>query len=80
MVEVNFYAGAAEAAGVDQTRVGQNEPATLADLVSILGRDNPILARVLTTCSFLLDGQRVPLPTPLPQTCTVDVLPPFAGG
>jgi molybdopterin converting factor small subunit len=80
VLEVNFYAGAAEAAGVDQARVAQNEPGTLADLVSTLGRDNPVLARVLTTCSFLLDGRRAPLATPLPQTCTVDVLPPFAGG
>ena len=78
-MQVNFYAAAADAAGVRHHEV--TGPLTAAELVDELGRWRPELAGVLTRCSILVDGRQVAEPTaPLPPGARVDVLPPFAGG
>ena len=50
-------------------------------LAAARARHGAELARVLERCSFLLDEVAVRDPaTALPETATLDVLPPFAGG
>ena len=78
-VTVRYFAGARAASGVDtETR----EAGTLADLVGqLVDQHGERLERVLTACSFLVDGtstrDRALVLTP---GSVVDVLPPFAGG
>jgi molybdopterin synthase sulfur carrier subunit len=78
-VTVRYFAGARAAAGVDtETR----DAASLDELVAqIVDAHGEKLERVLTACSFLVDGtttrNRSLLLTP---GTVVDVLPPFAGG
>jgi molybdopterin converting factor small subunit len=79
MPTVRYFAGARAASGVDtETR----EAASLDELVGqIVAAHGERLARVLTACSFLVDGtQTRDRSTPLAPASTVDVLPPFAGG
>ncbi|SDB84177.1 Molybdopterin converting factor, small subunit [Sanguibacter gelidistatuariae] len=79
MATVRYFAGAAEAAGVDSETL---EAATVGDLLVRMGetRGAP-LARVLTRCSLLVNGVRSGDPAaPLSPADAVDVLPPFAGG
>ncbi|QXT62295.1 MoaD/ThiS family protein [Tessaracoccus palaemonis] len=79
-MEVRFFAGAAEAAGVESLQL-DGEPATRADLVAHLARDNERLARVLEVSALLADGVRLTQPaSSLAGVQRVDVLPPFAGG
>jgi molybdopterin converting factor small subunit len=74
---VRYFAGARAAAGASVEVV---PAASMAQLVETLARREP-LARVLPACSFLVDGLSCREPsTPLTETSTVDVLPPFAGG
>jgi molybdopterin converting factor small subunit len=78
-VEIRYYAGARAAAGVAaEYRAG----ATLAELLTSAHADHgEALERVFTASSFLVDGVVVHDRTiELPAGCTVDVLPPFAGG
>jgi molybdopterin converting factor small subunit len=78
-ITVRYFAGARAAAGVDtETR----DAGTLADLVDqIVGEHGERMDRVLTACSFLVDGtQTRDRATPLSPGAVVDVLPPFAGG
>jgi len=58
------------------------EGATVQDLVTQLSTNHgEKLTRVLTACSFLLDGMAVrDLSTRMPDDAGVDILPPFAGG
>jgi sulfur-carrier protein len=81
-VRVRYFAGARAAAGVPEETVQLPTEATVRDLIDELGgRHGAALTRVLTACSFLLDGVAVRDPaTPLPADVGVDVLPPFAGG
>ncbi|GAB1515754.1 MoaD/ThiS family protein [Actinophytocola sp. KF-1] len=81
-VRVRYFAGARGAVGLSEETVSVPEDATVQALVSDLGtRHGEKLTRVLTACSFLLDGVAVrDLSTPLPDNSEVDVLPPFAGG
>ena len=78
-ITVRYFAGARAASGVDtETR----EAASLDELVGQLVADHgEKLERVLTACSFLVDGtstrDRALLLVP---GAVVDVLPPFAGG
>ena len=79
MVTVRYFAGARAAVGVDtETR----EADTLADLVAqVADAHGERLERVLTACSFLVDGTSTrDAATPLRPGAVVDVLPPFAGG
>ena len=79
MVTVRYFAGARAAVGVDtETR----EAGSLEELVGqIVDAHGERLEKVLTACSFLVDGtstrDRASVLTP---GAVVDVLPPFAGG
>jgi molybdopterin converting factor small subunit len=78
-VTVRYFAGARAAAGVETEA---RDAGTLADLVDqIVGEHGERLGRVLTACSFLVDGtQTRDRSVPLAPGSVVDVLPPFAGG
>jgi sulfur-carrier protein len=78
-VTVRYFAGARAAAGVETE---DRTAATLADLVrQIADAHGPRLEKVLTACSFLVDGTQARDPgTALAPGTVVDVLPPFAGG
>ena len=78
-VTVRYFAGARAAAGVDtETR----SAGTLDELVGqIVGDHGERLQRVLTACSFLVDGtQSHDRSLRLAPGAVVDVLPPIAGG
>lgn len=78
-ITVRYFAGARAAAGVDtETR----DAATLDQLVGqIVDQHGEKLARVLTACSFLVDGTSTrDRASALSPGSVVDVLPPFAGG
>jgi sulfur-carrier protein len=81
-VRVRYFAGARAAAGVSEENIELAAGARMRDLVDELaGRHGQALTRVLTACSFLLDGIAVrDTSTPLSDGSGVDVLPPFAGG
>jgi sulfur-carrier protein len=78
-VTVRYFAGARAASGVDtETR----DAASLDQLVGqIVAEHGERLERVLTACSFLVDGTSTRDRTlALSPGSVVDVLPPFAGG
>jgi molybdopterin converting factor small subunit len=76
---VRYFAGARAAAGVDTEACAAG---TLDELVDrIVAAHGERLERVLTACSFLVDGtQTRDRSTALAPASVVDVLPPFAGG
>ena len=78
-VTVRYFAGARAAAGVDTEQLAA---ATLDELVGrIVDVHGDRLARVLTACSFLVDGTSTrDRASALSPGAVVDVLPPFAGG
>jgi len=78
-VTVRYFAGARAAAGVDaETRTAGSLDELIGQIVDSHGER---LERVLTACSFLVDGtQTRDRSHPLPPGSVVDVLPPFAGG
>ncbi|MGY1806530.1 MoaD/ThiS family protein [Blastococcus sp. SYSU D00669] len=79
MITVRYFAGARAAAGVDtETR----DAATLDELVrQIVDSHGDRLEKVLTACSFLVDGTTTrDRSLALAPGAVVDVLPPFAGG
>jgi molybdopterin converting factor small subunit len=78
-VTVRYFAGARAASGVDTEQL---PAATLDELVGrIVDVHGDRLARVLTACSFLVDGTSTRDPAvALAPGAVVDVLPPFAGG
>jgi molybdopterin synthase sulfur carrier subunit len=78
-VTVRYFAGARAAAGVDTEL---RDAATLDQLVGqIVDEHGEQLARVLTACSFLVDGTSTrDRALALTPGAVVDVLPPFAGG
>ena len=79
MANVRYFAGAAEAAGVEAEQL---EVATVGELIAQMGATRGAeLARVLPRCSLLVNGVRTDDPAaPLAPADAVDVLPPFAGG
>ena len=81
-VRVRYFAGARGAVGLTEETVAMPAGATVRDLVAELGgKHGDKLTRVLTACSFLLDGVAVrDQSRSLPDGSGVDVLPPFAGG
>lgn len=81
-VRVRYFAGARGAVGLSEETVAMPEGATVRDLVTELGaKHGEKLTRVLTACSFLLDGVAVrDQSVAVPNGAGVDVLPPFAGG
>jgi molybdopterin synthase sulfur carrier subunit len=80
-VTIRYFAAAAHAAGTpEETRVCR-EGTTLDMLAADLSRANQQLARVIERSSFLIDETAARSPRILLRDgCTVDVLPPFAGG
>ncbi|MGY1740580.1 MULTISPECIES: MoaD/ThiS family protein [unclassified Blastococcus] len=78
-VTVRYFAGARAAAGVETEA---RAAGTLEELVRQMAQAHGAkLERVLTACSFLVDGAQARDPrTALPPGSVVDVLPPFAGG
>jgi sulfur-carrier protein len=79
MITVRYFAGARAAAGVDtETR----DAGSLDELVGQIVEDHgERLERVLTACSFLVDGTTTrDHALVLAPGAVVDVLPPFAGG
>lgn len=79
MIHVCYFAGAAEAAGCDSADVTTSAP-TVGALVAELGARDDRFARVLSVCTFLLEGKAAEASAPLPDGSHLDVLPPFAGG
>jgi molybdopterin converting factor small subunit len=79
MITVRYFAGARAAAGVDtETREARSLDELVGQIVDDHGEK---LERVLTACSFLVDGTTTRDRTlSLAPGTTVDVLPPFAGG
>lgn len=79
-MEVRFFAGAADAAGMETSTVDASGK-TAADVVAALCDANERLATVLKVCALLADGVRVnDLGRDLSDVTRLDVLPPFAGG
>jgi molybdopterin converting factor small subunit len=77
MVQVRYFAAAAEAAGRDDETL---DATTLGDLRSHLeSRYGEPMARVLRSGSFLVDGM-VSRDPARALGARVDVLPPFSGG
>ena len=78
-VTVRYFAGARAAAGVDTETCAAG---TLEELVgAIVAAHGERLEKVLTACSFLVDGtQTRDRALLLEPGAVVDVLPPFAGG
>ncbi|BBX47230.1 molybdopterin synthase subunit MoaD2 [Mycobacterium cookii] len=80
-ITVRYFAAARAAVGSDSEQLTMRSGATVDDLVTGLGDRDGDLARVLSQCSFLLDGIAVlDRGQSLTAGDTVDVLPPFAGG
>ena len=76
MITVRYFAGARAAAGVPEASVAGGT--SIAELSATAG---PELAKVLSASSFLVDGVSWrDRDAALPDGCTLDVLPPFAGG
>ena len=83
VVNLRYFAAAADAAGRDEEEITVSAGATIEDLRAQLAElHGPEMARVLALCSFLLQGQAAPADTAIPAegVVRVDVLPPFAGG
>ncbi len=77
MVEVRYFAAAAEAAGCESERLAAS---TVGELkAQLIGRYGDPMARVLASGSFLVDGV-VSRDDARALGARVDVLPPFAGG
>ncbi len=78
-VTVRYFAGAAEAAGVETEALPADSVGSL--IRAIVSEHGPGLQKVLVRCSLLADGVFLRGEgTPLADGVTVDVLPPFAGG
>jgi sulfur-carrier protein len=78
-ITVRYFAGARAASGVDTE---SRDARSLDELVGQIVADHgERLERVLTACSFLVDGtQTRDRALALSPGAVVDVLPPFAGG
>ena len=77
MVEVRYFAAAAEAAGVEEEML---DAATSGELRALLAdKYGAPMERVLASGSFLVDGV-VSRDPAIALGARVDVLPPFAGG
>ncbi|MDO5677848.1 MAG: MoaD/ThiS family protein [Propionibacteriaceae bacterium] len=79
-MEVRFFAGAAEAAGVDSLEIDASGR-TADEVVAELSGGNERLAKVLGVSALLADGTRInDRSADLSGVAALDVLPPFAGG
>ncbi len=82
MSTLRYWAGARAAAG---TAADELDAGSLADLLAeAVARHGDRLARVLSVCSFVVDGDPVGArphgDVAVGPAALVDVLPPFAGG
>lgn len=78
---VRYFAAARAAAGTETETLDVPAGTTVDTLVQQLSGRGSELARVLSRCSFLIDGVAVRARDEgLVTNQTVDVLPPFAGG
>lgn len=76
MITVRYFAGARAAAGVTEAQLAAG--VSVAELTATA---RPELAKVLSASSFLVDGVAWrDREAAIPDGCTLDVLPPFAGG
>jgi molybdopterin converting factor small subunit len=78
---IRYWAAAKAAAGTAEEAY---EAATLAGALAAARErhaDRPDFARVLSRCSFLVNGEQPgSQASALPEGGTIEVLPPFAGG
>lgn len=76
---VRYFAGAAEAAGLEKETL---DAASVGELIAAAtAAHGPRLEAVIRQCSLLVAGVYVrDHEAPLADGATVDVLPPFAGG
>ncbi|WP_240037648.1 MoaD/ThiS family protein [Glycomyces paridis] len=76
---MRYFAGAKAAAGRGEEQVSA---ADVAELKAVLAqRHGPALDKVLSASTLLVDGLAARSgATALPAGCSVEVLPPFAGG
>lgn len=81
-VTVRYFAGARAASGLPQETRECRSGITVAGLLEELNHAHGMrLSRVLSACSFLLDGRAVrDLDTAIYCQAEFDILPPFAGG
>jgi molybdopterin converting factor small subunit len=77
VVEVRYFAAAAEAAGVEDETLDADTVGSLRELLQ--AKYGTPMVRVLASGSFLVDGVASRDPA-TPLGARVDVLPPFAGG
>lgn len=78
MSTIRYFAAAAEAAGRAEESVSAM---TVGELRALLSeRHGADLARVLTRCAILVNGERSEDTAAVGTGDVVDVLPPFAGG
>ena len=78
MALVNFYAAAKAASGSASLKI---EAGSLGALIDELSGRSPELAKLLPTCSYLLNGEACEdLSQLLLEGDNIDVLPQFAGG
>lgn len=81
---VRYWAAAKAAAGTAEEPYAAATLAQALDAARERHAARPEFARVLTRCSFLVDGAPVGTrdhsTVELPEGGTVEVLPPFAGG
>ena len=78
MAIVNFYAAARGAAGSSSLKIPAGN---LGALIKELTDSSPELAKLLPTCTYLLNGEACQdLSQVLVEGDNIDVLPQFAGG
>ncbi|MCF8610378.1 MoaD/ThiS family protein [Gordonia sp. HY285] len=78
-MRIRYFAGAADAAGRrEQTIDGRMSLGALR--AALADEHGPEFAAVLRRCSLMVDGSRLDDDAVAAGDCTVDVLPPFAGG
>lgn len=82
VIELRYFAAAAQAAGRTEERLEATGPLTLAGLREHLAGRGIEMARVIGISTFLVNGLSTPADSlaPLVDGDRVDVLPPFAGG
>lgn len=77
-MQVRWFAGAADAAGVEQEDVQLDATGSIRE---VLAAHRPQAHEVLERCSFLADGRSLRGDDAWPgDATTLDVLPPFVGG
>lgn len=81
-LDIHYFAAAAEAAGRTEERLEVPAGTTLAGLREMLAGRGLDMAKVIGSCSYLVNSVSAPADSlhGLADGDRVDVLPPFAGG